>query len=135
MGECSRRLRSLLHAQRRGTPAATRVARETLQALLAAESGNAEWTALLGGLTPEAVLPGSTIERAEAEWKQSQEAARRRRRDEWRRWAQDAMANRLGQLYRWIRGGGTLDAELVPVGAGAASDPAPQASPGHRSWI
>ncbi|CAK0863527.1 unnamed protein product, partial [Prorocentrum cordatum] len=128
------RLRSLQHAHGRTSPEAALAACATLRALRTADSGNPAWAAMLSALTPGGTFPAHVIDRAEADWRQAQDAARRRRRGEWRRWAQDAMANSQGRLYRWIRGGGTLEAELVPAppAAGAAAATAPIL--GHRTW-
>ena len=129
-----RRLRGLLHAQRRADSRAARtVAETTMAALRAADVAHAEWAAELAALRADEEVPGRVLERAEAAWQGARAGARRRRREEWRRWVQDSLANSQGRLYRWIRGGGSLIAELVP-------DPATHpgaAQPGARtrSWL
>ena len=46
---------------------------------------------------------------------------------------QGSLANEQGRLYRWIRGGGTLDAELVPDPIAAVGAPRP--ATGTRAWL
>ena len=129
-----RRLRGLLHAQRRADSRAARtVAETTMAALHAADVAHAEWAAELAAFRADEEVPGRVLERAEAAWQGARAGARRRRREEWRRWVQDSLANSQGRLYRWIRSGGSLSAELVPD---PATDPG-AAQPGARtrSWL
>ena len=130
-----RRLRALQHAQRRaaGSTAAWTVAESTLTALRAADGATADWAEDLAALSEAVELPARLLERAEVAWKEARASARGRRREEWRKWVQGCLANGQGRLYRWIRGGASLDAELVPVPAAALGGPAPAA--GTRSWL
>ena len=129
-----RRLRGLLHAQRRADSRAARtVAETTMAALRAADVAHAEWAAELAALRADEEVPRRVLERAEAAWQEARAGARRRRREEWRRWVQDSLANSQGRLYRWIRGGGSLSAELVP--APATHSGAAQPGARTRSWL
>ncbi|CAK0847227.1 unnamed protein product, partial [Prorocentrum cordatum] len=107
------------------------VAMSTLMALRQADADHAVWRAALADLRPDVELPATLLEHAEAAWRAAQAAARSQRRQEWRRWAQESLANAQGRLYRWIRGGSVLEADLVPdPAAGAAA-----AAAGSRSWL
>eukprot|EP00969_Alexandrium_andersonii_P176624 7809934-Alexandrium_andersonii.AAC.1 len=78
-----------------------------------------------------APIPVGLVGRAEASRERARLAARSRRQAEWRRWAQESLANGQGQLCRWIRGGGgSLDADLVPASGAMAG----AAAPGSRQW-
>ena len=85
-----------------------------MAALRTADVEHVEWAAELAALRADEELPGRVLERAEAAWQEARAGARRRRREEWRRWVQESLTNSQGRLYRWIRGGGSLSAELVP---------------------
>ncbi|CAK0848334.1 unnamed protein product [Prorocentrum cordatum] len=132
-----RRLRSLQHARRRSSAAAGRAATGTLQALWASAAGDAGWEAALAAMLPSGPVADSLIEQAETEWRLAQAAARAWRRSEWRRWVDDSLRNDQGRLYRWIRGGGCVEAELVPAvgGVEAATAGARGCPPGGRHWL
>eukprot|EP00959_Pyramimonas_sp_CCMP1952_P193389 4044368-Pyramimonas_sp.AAC.1 len=58
------------------------------------------------------VPPDGVPEQAEAAWRSARASARSRRQDAWRDWVKASVSNEQGRLYRWVRGGGTLEAEL-----------------------
>ncbi|CAK0820999.1 unnamed protein product [Prorocentrum cordatum] len=129
-----RRLRGLRHAQGRSLAANAReVAAATLAALRAADAGQPDWSAALAGLSVDEVLPDGVLEQAEAAWRSARASARSRRQDAWRDWVKASVSDEQGRLYRWIRGGGTLEAELVPD---PAVDPAASVEvAGRRCWL
>ncbi|CAK0858704.1 unnamed protein product, partial [Prorocentrum cordatum] len=132
-----RPLRSLQHALRRSSAAAGRAAAGTLRALRTSAAGDAGWEAAVAPLPLSRPLADALIERAKVEWRQAQAAARARRQAEWRWWVDDSLRNGQGRLYRWIRGCGSVEAELVPAGRSAAAAPAGAAvgPPGSRPWL
>ena len=112
---------------------ARQVALSTLMALRQADADHAVWTAALADLRPDVELPGNLLEQAEAAWRSVRAGARSRRQDAWRDWVKASLSNEQGRLYRWIRGGGTLEAELVPD---PAVDPAASGeAAGRRRWL
>ncbi|CAK0845440.1 unnamed protein product, partial [Prorocentrum cordatum] len=128
-----RRLRGLRHASARGSVASRGVAMGALAALRAADAGDAFWEPQLAAVQLGAELPEALVQLAGADWATARAAARQRRQNEWHRWVSESLANAQGRLYRWIRGGGTLGAELVPDPATQAA--APHSAPGRRAWL
>ena len=128
-----RRLRGLRHAQNQPHAEARGVAEATLRALRLADASQASWRDTLVELRADVVMPLAIVERAEADWRQAQHASRSARRQEWGRWVQDAAANERGRLFRWIRGGGRLEEELVPDPL--ADSALPPGAAGRRGWV
>ena len=127
-----RRLRSMQHAAGRWG-LGCHPAQSVVAALCRDEAAGSAWLEDLPRLTTTPGLLQVCIQRADLEHQEAQKAARSRRRDSWREWSQQALANGGGRLYRWIRADDALAADLVPaplgVDAGAAD-----AALGGRRW-
>jgi ribonuclease HI len=135
-----RRLRAFNHAVGRGvTPVASagmgclpHQAKCILDALVAADRDDSEWSAAWVnlGCRPLATYQ-PLLDLAERELQEAAQKNRRARKDAWFKWVTESLEDRGGRLYRWIRGGATSAASMVPdPQAGAEGAPA-----GSRAWL
>ena len=90
-----------------------RPAQSVVAAFCRDEAAGSAWLEDLPRLTATPGLLQVCIQRAELEHQEMQKAACSRRRDSWREWSQQALANGGGRMYRWIRADGALAADLA----------------------
>ena len=111
-------------------------AQRILAALDRGAADDAEWAGALAGLRrgPGEVLPG-LVARAEGEYAAASAAARTERRLLWQRWVDNALVDGSGRIYRWIKGGRTSAAALVPDPAAREPGQGGEAATGSRRWL
>ncbi|CAK0837858.1 unnamed protein product, partial [Prorocentrum cordatum] len=103
-----RRLRNLRMTLGRTTVSARQASAATIQALRSADAACPDWAPAMAALQLGALVSEAMAVRAEAEW---------------HRRVADSLEDRQGRLYRWIRGGGNMGAELVPAGGSGGEAP------------
>jgi endonuclease/exonuclease/phosphatase family metal-dependent hydrolase len=103
-----------------------------LNALSKSDGGNPEWHREWGRLqhwSRENLQP--LIDRAEQAYQEAASAQRRMRKDAWFKWVTEALEDGGGRLYRWIRGGATSAAAMVPDPRESSEG----AQAGSKTWI
>lgn len=120
-----RRLKSLLAWVKAGKGTGPQAA--AVRAALVQKADRSVRAAVMAAITAEEVE--KLLEVAEVEAAEASKQVRQQRRDSWHQWVTKVHKDDVRALYRWIKGGATLGAIMVPV-----HDMARDARAGAAAW-